>query len=185
MVTDLVEQLRESIRKRENLFGYSQIYLVGENALAKSDPQYFVKNEYKFGKFLQENGVSVPEMYQLVEPDPPISIPFDPDSAIKKWFVIMEKVRGQHLNDLPRKVREEAVRQYREELRKVLELGICPEDSNWLGNSIFSDEDKLYLLDFEYWHNGTKPELDQFYKKIDQKKFFLGREFFFVMLLVQ
>ena len=57
---------------------------------------------------------------------------------------------------------------YKEEIRKVLEIGISPFDSLWKGNSILGEDGKVYLIDFEVWEKGkTQYELKKFYEKID------------------
>ena len=74
----------------------------------------------------------------------------------------MERIRGKELKELSGKELDYAKNQKREELEKVIELGILPEDSMNLGNSIFTKKRETYLIDFESWRRTPKDELDFF-----------------------
>jgi len=165
MKDNLVKELRKSIRKNRT-YKKCCIYLVGEGALAKRNSEELSKNEYKWGTYLYENQIQVPEMYTLVSPDSLVSKVLHLGNEIKEWFVIMKLLKGQGILDTLGTTRKEAIRQYKQELEKVLELGICPIDSDFEGNAIFGEDEKLYLIDFERWINGSESELNRFYKRI-------------------
>lgn len=165
MEDNLVKKLRKSIRKKRP-YKAPLIYLVGESALAKGNNEINSENEYKWGMYLYENQVRVPKMYMLVNPDSLVSRVLHLGNKIKDWYIIMERLKGQDIGDTFGTTREEAVRQYRQELEKVLDLGICPIDSSWGGNAIFGEDEKLYLIDFESWRNGSETELNKFYERI-------------------
>jgi hypothetical protein len=168
---NLILELRKSI-KEEKFCEYPFVYFVGENAIAKWKPEEFLKNEYAIGKLLLDNGIQVPKIYKLVEPDP-ISLKKSFNGAmIEEWFFIMQRIKGESIKELSGSSREEAIKQYKCEIAKVLELGINPVNSDFGKNSIFSYEDgKLYLIDFEYWStNSTLDILNKVYKKIESDK---------------
>lgn len=165
----LIRGLRKSIKANRTYQKWC-IYLVGQDAIAKGKTENISKNEFKWGTYLRKNEVQVPEMYTIVNPDSLVSRILYPRGKIERWFVIMERLRGQVIGETYGATREEAVKQYRQELEKVLDLGICPNDSSWSGNSIFGEDEKLYLIDFESWKKGSERELNRFYETISAQK---------------
>ena len=153
MQQSLVPELRKAIKKGRTMFpthmyGPSPIYLVGEGAIAKPGWKSPIHNEFKWGSYLFENEVQVPEMYELVRPDSFFSRFTRFGDAIRAWFVIMQKIHGEEIGDLTGTARKEGLKQLEGELEKVLELGIYPRDSLWGRNAIFDHEqEKLFLID--------------------------------------
>lgn len=96
-------------------------------------------NEFIWGRFAKENGVSVPEMYGIVVID-------------GQSYILMQRLyKGFCV---------ESEKLYKKEMEKVLDLGICPcspKDTDFDGNYMFDARtQKLYLFDFEYWQKATK-----------------------------
>jgi len=172
MVNNLVMELRESIRKDET-YKKSYIYLIRGNMLAKGNNEFRARTEYEWGNHLYENQVHVPKMYSLISPDSPSPEARDSRASIERWFIIMKLLEGQDIKDTEGATREEAFKQYRQEIEKVLELGICPYDSSWGGNAIFGNDGILYLIDFEKWRKGSTSELNSFYRKAENPKLWL------------
>jgi len=160
---DLKERLEDAVLARRNLNHYS-IYDLGAGVVGKRcHDEDKARNEYHYGTFLKEQGVAVPKMHEIVQYTERIL-----KGEVITWFIIMERIEGGNISSLRNAQRREAERQYRRELEKVLDLGICPVDSDYGGNSLFCEEsDKLYLIDFECWHNPkNREELNQFYRRI-------------------
>lgn len=160
---DLKKELEEAYLARRNLNHYS-IYDLGQEVVGKKcHDEEKARNEYSFGKFLKEKEVRVPEIFELVQYTEKII-----KGEVTLWFIVMERIKGKNITDLRDSQRREAERQYRQELEKVLDLGICPEDSDFGGNSLFCEErDRLYLIDFEFWHKTkNREELSPFYERI-------------------
>lgn len=160
---DLKTKLGEAYLAGKHLDHYS-IYDLGQEVVGKKC--YNLEkavNEYVIGKFLKEQEVAVPEMVELVQYTERIM-----SGEVTLWFIFMERIHGKKITDLRDSQRREAERQYRQELEKVLDLGICPVDSDWGGNSLFCEErDTLYLIDFEHWYKTkNREELNPFYERI-------------------
>ncbi|MFA6974193.1 MAG: hypothetical protein WC238_05680 [Parcubacteria group bacterium] len=140
----------------------SAVYLL-EKVVVKFAPE----KEGYMGKFLFERGVSVPEVYAMIR---------------DKWSncIVMQKIedalnlmnREREKLKIPGVEHSNLVAMLREEITKVLELGILPKDSDWFGNSLFSKENgRLYLIDFGYYREGSKEELKAFERKIATDEF--------------
>ena len=159
---NLEHLLRLAVSEGKNRIHYS-IFTINKRLIAKrNDSWEKANNEYKLGRFLFEEGVSVPEMHELVPPD---SVLGERHSyELEEWFIIMERIHGKDLLKFDRKSSEfiEAAEQYKAELEKVLDLGIVPDDSSAGYNAMFNQRKrKTYLIDFEFWRKGTKKELDK------------------------
>ncbi len=141
----------------------NRIYILSDELIAKSVDSYrSASNEYSFGRFAYEQGVSVPKIHGYIPPDNVLNM----IGPIESWFIIMDYIKGENLADLSGKERKDAIRQYRRELRNVVNLGIFPGDSGFLGNAIYSNNRKLYLVDFELWKYGSDEELRRVYDAI-------------------
>jgi hypothetical protein len=173
VLTDLLPALRIAIKEKRTWREKSNIYLVNDEVIGKQyrhskDSKGCAINEYKWGNFLFKNGVQVPEMYQLVSPDPP-SYRSLHETPIEDWFVLMQKIDGEEIWDLKGDELEEAIRQYRREIEKVLAFRVYPADSHYGGNSMFDRKQrKLYLIDLELWKEGTDYMIDEFHEGIEE-----------------
>ncbi len=152
MDKNLISELEESIQARRT-FRKDKILLISENALAKRNNKESAKHEYEMGKYLFEQGVQVPEMYDL-------------RFVLGDWYIIMQKIEGVSFPLIPKNLRDKAINQYRAELEKILELEIYPEDAAGLNVLFHTPEEKVYLIDFELWHKGSANELNQLYQWI-------------------
>jgi len=173
MKDGLIKELKIAIRGRRLLTeSNNRIYLVNEEVIGKVHTwEGPARTEYDIGSFVFKNDISGPEFYQLVHPEDPSSNPLSRifnKRVIKKWFTLMQKIDGALLGNLRGSELEEAVRQLKSELEKVLELGVYPDDSLYPSNSIFNRCDgRLYLIDFESWSkNPTENELNGFYERL-------------------
>lgn len=149
MIEQLVGQLREAIINRRT-YRKDWIYLVEEEVIAKGKSEEGSKVEFHMGIRLAKEGISVPEMYALIPPDSEDT--YAHFSGIGGWYVVMQRVQGLSISELEeRDLIAEGCRQYREELERVIELGICPEDIK-ASNAVFNAEtNRLHLIDFEFW----------------------------------
>jgi RIO-like serine/threonine protein kinase len=172
MANGLVKELRKAIRDERFVDPSSwSTYLVSDTVVGKlygSDirSQKWACNEFDIGKFLYEKGVSVPEMFELVIPD---RFPFLHRIPINEWGVLMQKIDGIHIQNLEGSELDEAIQQYISELEKVLELGICPNDSIYNStNSLFDrQQGRVFLIDFELWQKEEAAgQLDIFHQKL-------------------
>src|SRR3989338_9430889 len=125
------------------------MYSVNERLVAKQIDSYgLCLYEFEVGTFLWSRGITVPRMdYFFLVP---------PENKFygSSWVIIMEKVDGRpigyHLQD---EELCEALEQYREQIRQVLNLGIAPRDISFRNTLFDRSHRKLYLLDFESWEN--------------------------------
>jgi hypothetical protein len=170
----LTEKLKNSLTEKKWLsIAYPHIYLLESDLIAKG--RYLsnftnLKNEYDLGIFLFEKRVKVPKMYCLIK------IPSLKYSDYEKDFLIMQRIEGKVAGSLSGEKKEEAIKQLKEGIEKVLELGIIPYDSFFCENSIFNEkEGKLYLIDFEKWKwkkETSDYEIRNFYEELKNFKDF-------------
>ncbi len=146
----LAEALGESINNGRT-FIQENIFLVEDNLIAKRGREKDIKNEYNIGVESFNSNVHVPKMYGIISPKvmqgfcKKMINPFG-------WYVIRQKIEGERRGDLSGADREEADKQFEEEIKKIIALGIAPYYSPVGGNSIFNlQERRLYLIDFEFW----------------------------------
>lgn len=151
---ELADLLKKAYREDKQYY-HRRIYDISENTVAKS---YITRHEaayeFNFGTELRSKGINVPEMFNVEN----LSFTAPKNNHYCIWFIMMQKIRGQHIDNLREEDRSEAYMQYREQIGKVLDLGINPKDSDWGGNSLYDSEDKkLYLIDFENWSRISSP----------------------------
>ena len=120
MSNKLLIELIEAVKENRLLIpDKDRIYLVNDTTVGKEyQKEKHAYNEYTIGNLLFNEGVSVPEMYQLVPPEPPLH----------KWYVLMQKIKGIDPCALKGDEFLKAIQQYEAELSRVLELGIYPGD---------------------------------------------------------
>jgi len=141
--------------------GDRAVYCVNKRVVGKEcESKELAYKEYSLGKFLYGNGIYVPKMKRVVG----IWTGFD-FAPIKEWFLLMERVHGKHIENLTGEEREEALRQVKSGVEKILDLGIYPEDFDWGMNLIF-DGKRVCFIDFEKWGYGCQEELAHLCKKI-------------------
>ena len=159
--------LRLAVSENRGNIHYS-VFTINNDLIGKRNCWEKANNEYKLGRFLFKEGVSVPEMHYLVPPDSVIGEHHD--CSLEDWFIIMEKINGVDLLALDLNSSEfiDAADQYKAELEKVLELGIFPDDSSAGYNTVFDrSKRKTYLIDFEFWRKGTIKELDRVHRYLE------------------
>lgn len=152
---ELVELL-EKAYSDGNHYYHPKIYDVSESTVAKSYiTRYEAICEFEFGKELHLKGIQVPEMFSVES----LGFTAPMNNHYYIWFVLMQKIKGHHIDNVSEEERDDAYRQYREQIGKVLDIGINPKDCDWGGNSLYdSEEKKLYLIDFENWSMISNPE---------------------------
>ena len=166
MNSKLIEKLKEAVMEKRVGNG-PRIYLVDEKTVGKRCWSDIAGNNgFNIGKFLFERGVQVPEMYELVRVDG-LEDFFD-NNGMSNWFILMQRINGIAINNLTPKQKRIVLLQHRREIEKVLDFGIFPFDS-YQGyksclppNALFNVlEQRLYLIDFEFWRHGTREEIDE------------------------
>ena len=164
---NLEEQLKQAIREDRKWFFYP-IYKVNDDVVAKMfAKKKLADNEYNMNIFLQENKINVPEVYDYLFYDKPVMKALRADKAVPAWFILMQKIKGREIWEFEGELHKEAGEKYRAELKKIVDLGIYPEDAHWHGNSIFNlEERKVYFIDFEYWRKAKPYEMKHLYKMV-------------------
>ena len=156
-LNQLERELAEAIRNERFLTihtstyfqTYKNIYLVNGSVIGKRQ-QGRIKNEYEIGKYLFENEINVPEQYGVIDLDKEQGVILM--QRINGFNLILEWIKMARITD-PKRV--EGL--WLEELRKARALGLVPgDDILHMNNSLYSPgEDKVYLIDFEFWRSGT------------------------------
>ncbi|MBN1157396.1 hypothetical protein JXA85_07265 [Candidatus Woesearchaeota archaeon] len=123
--------------------------------------------EFSVGRFLHENGVHVPEMYAYVKTDSPF------------WngLLVMQELHGGILKYPSGRMNKfdgigdsELIEKLRVELRKVITLGIVPDDGDWWDNSLFVPEKReVYLIDFHHYYYIKNRDTDSKLKLLEYK----------------
>jgi len=159
---ELKQQLRECSRL-ENPIWRQTVFSLGRQVVAKRGYSNKSQKEYDIAMLLSDKGVRVPEMYGLMEID--IEGQSRPDC-----YLLMQEILGKEIKDVPEEDKEEADRQFRREILKVLRMGIKPSDAFFGRNAIFSEDRKLYLIDFEKWIVGaSEKDLKPYYNLIERR----------------
>ena len=153
------KKLERAIRKRRT-YNRGYIYRLDNQTLAKergtvgephSIPEYLIR-EYLLGKRLYEEGVQVPEFKGLIMAKTSSVEP-------QKIYVLMEWIKGKQLNTLSGPTLERAIEQHKQQVKRVIDLGVVPGDLARGSNSIFNQrEGKLYILDLDGWLQKTTAE---------------------------
>ena len=155
---DLIDLLKKAYSEG-NRYNHERIYDVSEGVVAKSFiTQHEAIYEFEFGRELHSKGIRGPKMIQVEGLEFTIAL----KNYYDLWFLLMQKIKGMTIGNIAEADRSDAYRQYREQIGKVLDMGINPIDSDWHGNSMYdSDEKKLYLIDFGQWSRiGTATDLE-------------------------
>lgn len=168
---ELTDKLRIAIKNNATYKTYNS-YLIDKKIIAKRIDDEDSLNEYSVAKYLFEKGVNVPETYGVIKSD---ILPFKlvHKTPIDKSYITFEKIAGTEFENLEGELLELATKQYKEELEKVLKLGICPETGTRTGRPVFSyDKVKTYLTDFRDWHvSESKNEIQEVREQLK----FIGR----------
>ncbi|MCH7646084.1 MAG: hypothetical protein IH788_02660 [Nitrospinae bacterium] len=152
MPGNLLLKLQAAVNEGRTINDLDNIYLVEDGIIGKrcrnKERAY---NEYEIGKFLFENGVQVPKMFNLITPGS-FMIRKSSKNSPKDWFILMERIKGKTIKELAGIEKKEAIEQRKSELEKVLALNVHHPDSAYDDNSIYdAKQKKLYLIDFEHW----------------------------------
>jgi len=156
---ELTQQLREAVKNR-NYYSQRDIYFVNESTLGKKfKDKDNARHEFEIGKFAFDNGVQVPEPYELISPDLILRRLFD-NYALKSWFILIERIKGVQINQInDEEIRKEALRQLETEIAKLFDLRIYPYGCVYPDKSLFdTTKKKLYLIDFEDWRKSPKDQ---------------------------
>lgn len=155
------EELRRAVEEGRS-YKRPWIHPIGEDLLAKGKDT--AQKEFEWGVRLHEEGVNVPQFYNLIGKDSFLSRLINPSAPLKNDYIVMERVEKWDLLDVPEGYREEAVQKYHDEILKVIDMEICPRDSCLGNNAIYNpEEDEIALIDFERWYESDDPEeLDKY-----------------------
>ena len=152
MPGNLLLKLQAAVNEGRTINNLDNIYLVEDGIIGKRcRNKGRANNEYEIGKFLFENGVQVPNMFNLITPGS-LMIRKSSKNSPKDWFILMERIKGKTIKELAGIEKKEAIEQRKYELEKVLALNVHHPDSAYDDNSIYdAKQKKLYLIDFEHW----------------------------------
>lgn len=150
MSDSLVFKLLMAVIESRAIGDHDNIYIVDDGIIGKRcRNEDRAHNEYNIGKYLFDNGIQVPKVYQLITPD---SFHQFDNNAPEDWFILMQRIKGETINGLAGAEKKEAIHQRNLEVEKVSALDIHHPDSAHDDNSIFDTNlRKLYLIDFEHW----------------------------------
>ncbi|MBS3167895.1 hypothetical protein J4216_02115 [Candidatus Woesearchaeota archaeon] len=146
--------------------GGAWIYNLGELAILKiykklgiNNPKEDAINEYNLGKKFYSGGIQVPFFFGLFH-----------SKEDNLWGVIMEKVHGTPFHDLLREDRLEATKQYRSQIKYIIDrLKFDPMDSKINKNTLFDEKrKKIYLIDLDVWTKAKAPVLEELRREINQ-----------------
>lgn len=150
------EELRRAVEEGRS-YKKPWIHPIGEDILAKGKDT--AKKEFEWGIRLNEEGVNVPQFYNLIGKDSFLSRLINPSAPLKNDYIVMERVEKRDLLYVPEEYRKEAAQKYRDEILKVIDMGICPRDSCLGNNAIYDpEEDEITLIDFERWYESDDQE---------------------------
>jgi len=172
MATDYRKQVYAAAKKAHcglYSFGIENVVRASEQIIAKRE--MFARNAraaYRIGKLLHREGISVPEMHQLIRPNPLAVISMDPIRG--SWWVAMEYVPGITLDELDSGLVSCALKLYREELKKVVKKGIIPVDYEYGVNGIYNPgTGKITLIDLSLWRKAKNENIASVLEEIDGK----------------
>jgi len=170
MGKELIEELRKAIRGG-NIGPKLGTYYVGEHHFAKKswDDKAMARGSFRVGKFAYENGVPVPRMDCVVRPDFFLTRGFR-ETALKDWYVVMERLKYPLVFEISRGQREKAKELWFEEVRKCLDLKISPGDCDNAENVLFdTGHEQIYFVDLNGWELGP-PDKSRGYWRVLQGK---------------
>ncbi len=131
----------------DNLVGRIVVEDIYENKISPFTSIPYLVSEYEKGKFLYENGVSVPK------PEGVYRVKNENGNLVPAY--VMENMSGYvELAELKGE-EEENVKKLRDiELDKVKKLGYQPDDATRNSRNVLwnREKDKVCLIDFETWY---------------------------------
>lgn len=174
---DLTKKLVKKILSRDSLCEDSA-WDLGNNIIAKYlkvNPWDYEKEisclgdsfpyeVYKLGNFLHKNNVPVPKNYGLLKLKKSALMPHYSGHPFEEGkFLLREKVPGDTLYNLlgeDKILNRKIINQVKTELKKILNLGIYPDDIVNNGtNTVFNPEnEKIYFIDYKRWRKLTDKE---------------------------
>lgn len=154
MSKGLMNKLEEAIEEGRT-YKRNWIYKIEDGIIAKGNPKQKAQNEYNIGLELFENGIHVPEFYEILEVESGLNYDlYDIRKPYGNHYIIMEELDGPEIRDLDVEDRKKAISSFTREIIEVLNLGIRPNDWGTDRNFIYDrGEEKTYLIDFESWVN--------------------------------
>jgi RIO-like serine/threonine protein kinase len=143
------------------------IFFLDTGIIAKAYlEEKIASHAYDLGCWLFEQGVQVPEVYKLSKSDNITVHAFTTckeEQGERNHFLFMQFVKGMDLRQITKEQRKEALKQYQEQIERILDLGIIPHDADWVENVKFDcNENKLYLLDFDHWVSASPYEIGKY-----------------------
>jgi hypothetical protein len=150
MSDNLAFKLHTAVIESRTIEDHDNIYIVEDGIIGKRCRNGDrAQSEYNIAKFLFGNGVQVPKMYKIITPD---SLHQFDNNSPREWYILMQRIKGETIDDLSGIDKKEAIHQRKLELEKVSALNVHHPDSAHDTNSIFDiRRRKLYLIDFEHW----------------------------------
>ena len=142
-----LEELSRAVRRGRGFNGW--VYPAGPYVVKFGCPS-LLEHERDVGVFLAREGVAVPRMHTLIDVRPSLAR-FLPGRGHYKGLV-MGRVAGVPLDELPGLPAERALALRHQEFRRVLGLGLVPHEGLVAKNTLYvQDEDRVVLIDFEKW----------------------------------
>lgn len=171
MKQKIISELDRAI-KQDNTYQRSWIYDLDGNRLAKGNYREQAKEELELNNLLQKNNINAPKVYGIIEPQELNKKRYSNPRSVVNSYLIMEKINGVHLSQLESSDLDKALNQYKSEIKKVLDLSVCPKDGVFGDNILYLPEkDSSYLIDFEDWEQTDENlELEIHYELINELK---------------
>jgi hypothetical protein len=137
--------------------------------------------EYVMGRFLFDKKVNVPKVYAFIHHKYEQGHQWE---GYEENYIVMQRLHGRHMaypidsfgsckmEDFAGIESSELIAKLREEIKKIIKLGIVPKDADYFGNHLFvPEEKKVYLIDFGRYYRGSREQLEEFERRIIKENF--------------
>ena len=147
------QELTDAVESDRTLPNTDRVYVVSNSIVAKL---YWdlsnAEKELDMGNYVRGGGIAVPEMYEIV-PYHSQHLSYHAGQNATYYFLLMERINGISYGELDYDQQREAKFAYRDEIEKLMELGVFPFDSSLSRNTLYETDGAIRarLVDLEGW----------------------------------